>query len=223
MANGEAVTLAIAGNAVDIGCSEAVSLILAFRKGVPLTLVAPGSLHTGKAPVGYLFARNDLKATTGADFNNKRSPSSDLMVSRNMERNCGSTKTAETRKPSNSFSSRGPKSASPCKTAGRRCIRSGAIVSICEEDGAPGGEFDVGDRSPIFHERALRVGAVCQRARRRRSKVPRRARAAATWANANPDQTALILERIARVTPEMLQAANRAQGRRPSIRRCYNR
>src|ERR1700679_448180 len=71
MANGEAVTLAIAGGAVDVGCSEAVSLILAYRKGIPITLIAAGGVQTPTAATGLLFARNDLNAKTGADFNGK--------------------------------------------------------------------------------------------------------------------------------------------------------
>jgi ABC-type nitrate/sulfonate/bicarbonate transport system substrate-binding protein len=71
MANGEAVTLATAGGAVDVGCSEVVSLILAFHKGVPITLIAAGGEQTPKAAVGMLFARKGLALTTGADFTDK--------------------------------------------------------------------------------------------------------------------------------------------------------
>jgi ABC-type nitrate/sulfonate/bicarbonate transport system substrate-binding protein len=46
MANGEAVTVALTGNAIDVGCSEVVSLILAFKRGIPITIIAPSGLQT---------------------------------------------------------------------------------------------------------------------------------------------------------------------------------
>jgi NitT/TauT family transport system substrate-binding protein len=212
MANGEAVTLAIAGNAVDIGCSEAVSLILGFHKGVPLTLVAPGSMHTAKAPAGYLFARNDLKATTGADFNNKTV----AVVGLNGFAQYGTQMWID-------------KNGGDSKTV-KFVQFAGAQIGVALQDGRVDGAFVPEPFVSIVKKTARPVAnsmsAIAPQfftsahfalvpyvkghvddVRKFRGALAQ----AATWANANPDQTALILERIARVTPEMLQAANRAQ------------
>ena len=98
MANGEAVTLAIAGGAVDIGCSEAVSLILAFHKGIPLTLIAAGGVQTPTSATGLLFARNDLTPKPAPISTARRSRSSASTASRNTARRIGSTRTAVIRK-----------------------------------------------------------------------------------------------------------------------------
>ena len=71
MSNGEAVTLALIGGAVDVGCSEVVSLILAYRKGIPLTLIAGCSVQTPTAASGMLFARRDSTIASAKDLNGK--------------------------------------------------------------------------------------------------------------------------------------------------------
>jgi NitT/TauT family transport system substrate-binding protein len=71
MANGEAVTVALTGNAIDVGCSEVVSLILAYKRGIPITIIAPSGLQTPSAPVGMFFVQKSSTASSGRDLNGK--------------------------------------------------------------------------------------------------------------------------------------------------------
>ena len=66
MANGEAVTVALTGGAIDIGCSECVSLILAFHRGMPITIVASGGMQTPALDVGMFFVQKDSNASSPA-------------------------------------------------------------------------------------------------------------------------------------------------------------
>jgi NitT/TauT family transport system substrate-binding protein len=211
MANGEAVTLAIAGGAVDVGCSEAVSLILAYRKGVPLTLIASGGLQTLTSPTGLLFSRNDLNAKTGADFNGKTL----AVVGLNgfaqygtqnwIDKNGGDSKT--------------------CKFI----QLAGGQIGIALQDGRVDGAFVpepfVSAVKKVAKPVANSMAAVAPQfvssahfttlpyAKAHAEEIRKFQAAlskAADWSNANPDQTALIIERVARVSPEVVNASVRA-------------
>lgn len=74
LANGEAVTDGVIGGSLDIGCGQAISLITAFAKGIPLTVVAAAGLNAtklGTGTAGAFFVPNDSTARTGKDFNGK--------------------------------------------------------------------------------------------------------------------------------------------------------
>lgn len=71
MANGETVTTALTGGAIDIGCSQAVSVIVAYKKGLPLTIIGAAGQQAPNAPVGMLFVPRSSTAQTGKDFNGK--------------------------------------------------------------------------------------------------------------------------------------------------------
>jgi NitT/TauT family transport system substrate-binding protein len=211
MANGEAVTLAIAGGAVDIGCSEVVSLILAYRRGVPLTLIASGGSQTAKVAVGMLFARNDLKATTGADFNGKTVAVVGL----------------------NGFAQYGTqlwidKNGGDSKTV-KFVQFAGAQIGVALQDGRIDGAFVpepfVSVVKKVARPVANSMAAVATQfsssahfttvpyAKAHPDEIRRFQSAmhqAADWANVNHDQTALIIERVARVAPEVVAASTRS-------------
>jgi NitT/TauT family transport system substrate-binding protein len=69
--NGAAVTSAVAGGAVDIGGSNASTLVLAFKKGVPITVVAPGGLYSLKSPVQLLVVPKSSPIMTPKDLEGK--------------------------------------------------------------------------------------------------------------------------------------------------------
>src|ERR1019366_3668400 len=48
--NGPAIAAAVASGAVDVGFSNLVSLAIAFKKGVPITLIAAAGMYSTKAP-----------------------------------------------------------------------------------------------------------------------------------------------------------------------------
>jgi NitT/TauT family transport system substrate-binding protein len=211
MANGEAVTLAIAGNAVDVGCSEIVSLILAYHKGVPLTLLAPGGMQTEKSAVGALFSKNDLPATSGRDFNGKTVAVVGL----------------------NGFAQYGTqlwidKNGGDSKTV-KFVQLAGAQIGVALQDGRVDGAYVPEPFVSAVAKVARRVGnsmaAIAPQfyssahfttvtyAKTHVEEI-RRLRAVlkqtADWANKNPDQTALILEKVAMVTPDVIRASTRA-------------
>jgi len=211
MANGEAVTLAIAGNAVDVGCSEVVSLILAFHKGVPITLVAAGGEQTPKAPVGLLFARTDLPATSGKDFNGKTVAVVGL----------------------NGFAQYGTQNWIDKTGGDSSTVKfvqfAGAQIAVALQDGRVDGAFVpepfVSVAKKVARPVANSMAAIAPRtltsahftttayAKSNPAGIKQFQSAiklAADWANKNTDQSALILERIARVSPDVVAASTRA-------------
>ena len=71
MPNGESVTVGLTGGAVDIGCSQAVSIITAFKRGLPVTIIASGGMQTPNSPVGRFFVPKTSTAQSGRDLDNK--------------------------------------------------------------------------------------------------------------------------------------------------------
>jgi NitT/TauT family transport system substrate-binding protein len=211
MPNGEAVTLAIAGNAVDIGCSEVVSLILAYHKGVPITLIAAGGEQTAKVAVGFLFSRNDLKVNSGADFNGKTV----AVVGLNGFAQFGTQQWID-------------KNGGDSKTV-KFVQFAGAQIGVALQDGRIDGAFVPEPFVSLVRKVARPVAnsmaavSTVFSSSAHFTTVPyakshpdeiRRFQAAmhqaADWANANHDQTALIVERVARVSPEMVAASQRS-------------
>ncbi len=211
MANGEAVTLAIAGGAVDIGCSEAISLILAFHKGIPLTLIAAGGVQTPTSATGLLFARNDLNAKTGADFNGKTVAVVGL----------------------NGFAQYGTQNWIDKNGGDSKTVKfvqfAGGQIGVALQDGRIDGAFVpepfVSAVKKVAHPVANSMGAIAPTfvSSAHFTTVPyakahpdeiRKFQAAlakaADWSNANTDQTAVILERVARVSPDVVNASVRA-------------
>lgn len=211
MRNGEAVTVAIAGGAVDVGCSEVVSLILAYHRGVPITLIAPGGMQTPKSAVGMLFARNDLKAATGADFAGKTI----ALVGLNGFAQYGTQLWID-------------------KTGGdSRTVKfiqlAGAQIGVALQDGRIDGAFVpepfVSQVKKVARPVANSMAAIGNQflssaqfttvayAKAHPDEIRRFQAAlhqAASWANANQDKTALIIERVAGVAPAIVQASTRA-------------
>lgn len=69
LTNGEAVTAGVIGGSIDIGVGQAISIVTAFSKGIPLTVIAGSAVYSSKrAGAGTLFVPRDSKATTGKDL-----------------------------------------------------------------------------------------------------------------------------------------------------------
>jgi NitT/TauT family transport system substrate-binding protein len=71
ISNGGAIAAAVASNAVDIGFSNLVSVAVAFKHGVPVKVVAGGSLDIIDAPTTTLVLSKDSTVKTAADLNGK--------------------------------------------------------------------------------------------------------------------------------------------------------
>lgn len=211
MRNGEAVTVALSGGALDIGCSECVSLILAFRRGIPITIVAASGLQTPDASIGKFFVQKDSTASSGRDLNGKTVAVVGL----------------------NGFAQYGTQ-AWLDKTGGSsgtvKFIQlSGAQIAVALQDGRVDGAFVpepfvsqvakvarvIGDPMASISPTLLSSAhfALLPWAKAHADDVRRfqtALRQGADWANKHRDQTAVVLERVARVSPEIVQASTRS-------------
>jgi NitT/TauT family transport system substrate-binding protein len=211
MANGEAVTVALTGGAIDIGCSECVSLILAFHRGIPITIVAPGGMQTPHSPVGMFFVQQGSTATSGRDLNGKTVAVVGL----------------------NGFAQYGTQNWLD-KTGGTSSTvkfiqMSGAQIGVALQDGRIDGAFvpepfvsqvrkvaraitnPMAAIAPTYLSSAHFASLPWAKANADTVKRFQVAiRQTADWANKNRDQSALILEKVARVSPEIVQASTRS-------------
>ena len=69
--NGPAITAAVVSGAVDIGFSNLVSLAIAFKKGVPITLIAPAGMYSAKAPTSTCQVALNSPIRSAKDMNGK--------------------------------------------------------------------------------------------------------------------------------------------------------
>ena len=68
LSNGEAITSGVLGGTINIGVSQAITLIAAFSRGVPITLIAGTVINDVKTPTGALFVPVDSKVASGKDL-----------------------------------------------------------------------------------------------------------------------------------------------------------
>ena len=69
--NGPAIISGVTGGSIDVGFSNLVSLEAAFKRGVPLVLIAPAGLYIDGAPTTLLMVDKDSAAKSGKDLNDK--------------------------------------------------------------------------------------------------------------------------------------------------------
>ncbi len=70
-ANGGAAAAAVAGNGVDIGYADMVSIASGYGKSVPFTVIAPAAIHEPSAPVNLLVVQTDSPIHSAKDLNGK--------------------------------------------------------------------------------------------------------------------------------------------------------
>lgn len=71
IASGGAIVAAVASNAVDVGFANLVSVVAAFAKNIPVTVIAPGSVDVEATPTNVLVVPLNSTIRTGRDFNGK--------------------------------------------------------------------------------------------------------------------------------------------------------
>ena len=71
IANGGAIVAAVTSGAVEIGFTNMVSAATAYKKGVPITIVAPGSLDLEEAPTSALVVPQSSAIQSARDFDGK--------------------------------------------------------------------------------------------------------------------------------------------------------
>ncbi len=71
LSNGAAIVAGVAGGSIDIGYANTLSLISAFRKGLPVTLIAPASINDDRNPTNYLVVAAKSTIRTAKDLEGK--------------------------------------------------------------------------------------------------------------------------------------------------------
>jgi len=69
--NGSAIAAAVAGNAVDIGYSDLVTLAKGYLKGIPFVAIAPAAIWTSAAPVAGLVVLTNSPIASAKDLTGK--------------------------------------------------------------------------------------------------------------------------------------------------------
>lgn len=211
MPNGEAVTIALTGGAVDVGCSEAVSLILAYRRGLPIRIIAPAGVQTPASPIGKFFVQRGSSAQSGRDLNGKTVACVGLKGLAQFGTQAWLDKTGGD------------------STTVKFVQMSGAQIAVALQDGRIDGAFvpepfvsavakvarpvanPMEAIAPTFMSAAHFallpwVSAHVDQTRR----FQRAIRETALWANRNRDRTAAILVSVARVDPAVVAASTRS-------------
>ena len=78
IASGGAIVAAVASNAVDFGFANFVSVVAAFARNIPVTIVAPGSVDVETMPTNALIVSPSSTIRTASDFNGKTMATSTL-------------------------------------------------------------------------------------------------------------------------------------------------
>lgn len=76
--SGGAIVAAVASNAIDVGFANLVSVVAAFARNLPVTIVAPGSVDVETMPTNALIVTPGSTIRTGADLNGKTMATSTL-------------------------------------------------------------------------------------------------------------------------------------------------
>lgn len=71
LSNGAAIASAVASNSVDVGFSNLISVAAAYKRNVPLTLLAPASLYLASDPTSVLMVPSNSPARTARDLDGK--------------------------------------------------------------------------------------------------------------------------------------------------------
>ena len=69
--NGPAIAAAVASGSVDIGFSNLVSLVIAFKRGLPITLIAPAGLYSTNSPTTVCSVAANSPIKSAKDLNGK--------------------------------------------------------------------------------------------------------------------------------------------------------
>jgi NitT/TauT family transport system substrate-binding protein len=69
--NGAVITSAVLSNSVDIGSSEITALAAAYKRGLPVVVIAAGGIHTTGSLSTQLMVRKDSTLRTASDLTGK--------------------------------------------------------------------------------------------------------------------------------------------------------
>ena len=71
LSNGAAIAAGVVSGAIDIGIGNVLTIEAAFKKGIPLTIVAPAAINVDSAPSNVLMVAKTSPLKTARDLNGK--------------------------------------------------------------------------------------------------------------------------------------------------------
>jgi NitT/TauT family transport system substrate-binding protein len=212
LGNGAAIIAGIIGGSIDIGVGNVITIETAHKKGVPITVVAPGAYNVDSAPSNVLIVSKTSTLKTAKDLNGKIVATSPLLgigqvlTDAWMDKNGGDSSTVK-------YIEVSFPDAEGIVTSGRADSSLSVEPFITQAKGDTrvfANVFDaLGDGYLITGYFAGSAWAQAHPALVARfSKV---IRDAAAWANANPDKSAEILAKYGKLDPAMVKQTIRAR------------
>jgi NitT/TauT family transport system substrate-binding protein len=78
ISNGAVIASAVSSGAADVGFANMLSIATAYKRNLPLTIIAPGSLYVASDPTSVLMVPRASTLKTAADFSGKTLAASGL-------------------------------------------------------------------------------------------------------------------------------------------------
>ncbi len=212
LSNGGAIATGVASGAIDFGVGNVIAIETAHVHGVPLTVVAPGAENLNSAPSNVLIVKKDSPLKTAADLNGKTIATNplrgigDLLTSAWMDKNGGDSSTVKYIEI-------------PFPQAESTVVQGRADASLSVEPFITQAKSDTRVISNPFgvlgdHYLITAYFAAGPWAQANKATVAKFAaviRKAADWANKNPDKSAAILAKYAKLDVDVVKSTIRAR------------
>lgn len=213
ISNGGAITAAVLGGAVDVGQGNVLSLIEAYKKGLPVTIIAPAGRYSAEKPTTQLVVTKDSAIRNASGLNGK-------VVATNGLRNILELATADWSAKNGGdpkslkFAEMPFSEMDPALTGGR--VQAAAIAEPALDAAKRKGDVRVlGDLFTAIAPHWL-IGAWFTNSSWAKShpdlarKFEDVMRETAAWANKNPEKSAAILAKYTKVPAAVVQHMTRS-------------
>jgi NitT/TauT family transport system substrate-binding protein len=209
--NGGAIAAAVASGAIDVGFSNLVSIATAFKRGVPITIIAPAGLYSTKTPSSVCVVAQNSPIKSAKDLTGKVFATNGLKNIAEfgprawIDKNGGDSSTVsfiEMPFPAMSVAlAQGHIAAAllaePSATEFKSSTR---VLSKCFDGIAP--NFMISAYIATTKWANAHPDLV--------QKFQQAIRETAAWANKNHDKTAEMLAKEAKISPDVVRAMNRS-------------
>jgi NitT/TauT family transport system substrate-binding protein len=212
LGNGGLISAGVAGGSIDIGVGNVINIETAHKKGVPLTIIAPGAYNVNSAPSNVLIVSKTSPLKTAKDLNGK-------VIATNPLRGIGEVLTSAWMDKNGGDSSTVKYIEIPFPQAEAVVVGGQADASLSVEPFITQAKADTRVFANTFD--ALGDGylitayfAASPWAQAHPGLVARFAGVihdAGVWANANPDKSAEILAKYGKLDPAMVKQTIRAR------------
>jgi NitT/TauT family transport system substrate-binding protein len=211
-ATGGAILQAMAADTVDVGLGDVIQITNAINAGIPFAIFAASALYSSDAPTTALVAVKDGPIRTAKDFEGKT-------IALNSLNSLPEISTREWLRQ-NGADPAATRFVEMTGTAMLESVVRGAVAGAVP--GEPhlsmakdrflvlGKPYDMVAKSfplTLFYARRSWLAANADAARRLTAAIYKTAR----WANDHHDQTALVIERVAKMEPAVVRSMTRAR------------